>query len=245
MLVFRSCLFFLFQVISLAIWATLFLLIGPFLPLRKRYFFAMRWPAMMIWAARVILNIRYEVKGAENIPDGPVILLSKHESAWETFFYPSYFTTPLCFVFKRELLRIPFFGWGIALLKMVAIDRGDGNAAFNQILSQAKDVLFQGRRWMVFFPEGTRVLPGHHLRFKTGGTRLAVAVQCPVLPIAMNSGDLWPRQSFIKQPGVITVSIGPALLPEGEDASTLMAKVEAWIQDEMKQISPHRFSKGR
>jgi 1-acyl-sn-glycerol-3-phosphate acyltransferase len=244
MLLLRSCLFFAFQVVSLAVWATLFIALGPFLPLPLRYRLAMRWPAMMIWAARVMLGIRYQVKGAENIPDGPVILLSKHESAWETFFYPSYFTTPLCFVFKRELLWVPFFGWGIALLRMIAINRGDGNAAFNQILNQAKVVLHQERRWMVFFPEGTRVLPGHHLRFKTGGARLAVAANCPVLPIAMNSGDVWPRKSFIKKPGLITVSIGPVLLPDGEDASTLMAKVEAWIQDEMKIISPHRFSKG-
>lgn len=240
----RAVIFLLFQALSLAFWATLFLIVGPFLSYRPRYYLAMRWPAMMIWAARVILGIRYRVIGQENLPDGPAILLSKHESAWETFFYPSFLRRPLCFVFKQELLWVPFFGWGISLLRMIAINRSKGNEAFDQILAQSKKVLFEDQRWIVFFPEGTRVLPGHHRRFKTGGTRLAVAAGVPVIPIAMNSGDLWPRKSFIKKPGVITVSFGPPLLPENEDPSTLMAKVETWISQEMQRISPDRPRRG-
>lgn len=241
----RATAFLLFQIITLTVWATLFLIVGPFLPFRPRYRLAMRWPAMCIWAARTILGIRVRVLGAHHLPDGPAILLSKHESAWETLFYPSYFSTPLCFVFKRELQWIPFFGWGISLLKMIAIDRSKGSRALEQIEAKGRDVLYMQSRWMVFFPEGTRVRPGHHVRFKTGGTRLAVATNTPVIPIAMNSGDVWPRKSFLKKPGEITVSIGQPLLPDGEDPTTLMDKVENWIQKEMNTISPHRSHRGR
>lgn len=247
MLAARAVIFLVFQALSLMVWAILFVALGPFMPYSLRYRFAMRWPAMTIWAAKTILGIRYRVIGAENLPgpNEPAILLSKHESAWETLFYPSYFQRELCFVFKRELLWIPFFGWGIALLRMIAINRGRGDQAFAQILAKGRDKLGQEGRWMVFFPEGTRVLPGRHLRFKTGGTRLAVATNTPVIPIAMNSGDLWPRKSFIKKPGIITVSIGPALLPFGEDPNTLMAKVENWITTEMHRISPGRMPRGK
>jgi 1-acyl-sn-glycerol-3-phosphate acyltransferase len=244
MLALRALIFLVFQGLSLAVWSLLFISIGPFLPYRQRYRFAMRWPAMTIWAARVILGIRYQVIGAEHLPQGPAILLSKHESAWETLFYPSFFRRELCFVFKQELLWIPFFGWGIALLRMIAINRGRGDAAFAQIVKKGQKALHEDHRWMFFFPEGTRVAPGQKRRFKTGGTRLAIATQTPVVPIAMNSGDFWPRKSFIKKPGLITVSIGPALLPEHEDANTLMAKVEDWITKEMIKISPNRPSKG-
>ena len=242
--VIRAVIFLLFQTVSLAFWATLFLIVGPFLPYQPRYRLAMRWPAMMIWAARIILGIQYRVVGQEHLPNGPAILLSKHESAWETFFYPAFLRRSLCFVFKRELLWIPFFGWGISLLRMIAINRSKGGQALDQILTQSKKVLFQDQRWIVFFPEGTRVLPGHHRRYKTGGTRLAVAAGVQVIPIAMNSGDLWPRKSFIKKPGVITVSFGPPLLPENEDPTTLMAKVETWISQEMRRISPDRPWRG-
>ncbi len=240
----RATLFLVFQATSLIVWALLFTAIGPFLPFKKRYWFAMRWPAMNIWAAKIILGIRYRVIGLENLPSSPAVLLSKHESAWETMFYPCYFEHQLCFVLKRELLMLPFFGWSIAMLRMIAINRSKGSAAFTQVLTKGSKALLEEKRWVVFFPEGTRALPGRHIKFKTGGARLAVATDTPVVPIAMNSGDVWPRKSFIKKPGVITVSIGPPLLPDGEDATTLTAKVENWIQKEMCRISPNRPVKG-
>lgn len=240
----RASAFLLFQAISLAIWGLLFLIVGGFLPYTPRYRLAMKWSAMNIWAARVLLGIRYRVIGTENLPQGPAILLSKHESAWETLFYPAFFDRPLCFVLKRELLKIPFFGWALLLLRMIAIDRSKGQLAFEKMAAQTEDVLHRQGRWMVLFPEGTRVRPGHRVRFKTGGARLAIASQTPVVPIAVNSGDVWPRQSFVKKPGLITVSIGPALLPESQDPTTLMAKVETWINEEMQRISPARRPKG-
>jgi 1-acyl-sn-glycerol-3-phosphate acyltransferase len=236
----RASVFLVFQTISLIIWALLVIIVGLFLPFDLRYRLASQWPRMNIWAARVILGIRYRVIGMENLPDGPAILLSKHESAYETLLYPSIMPKSLCFVFKRELLWLPFFGWGIGLLRMIAIDRSRGSDAFEQIRLKAEDVMFRQGRWMVFFPEGTRVMPGRHVRFKTGGARLSVATGVPVIPIAMNSGDLWPRKSFIKKPGLITVSIGPPLLPAEEDATNLMHRVESWIQHEMKVLSPGR-----
>lgn len=240
----RAIFFLIFQGATLVVWALLFTLIGPWLPFKRRYWFAMRWSAMNIWAAKLILGIRYRVIGVENLPKSPAILLSKHESAWETMFYPYYFSHELCFVLKRELHFIPFFGWSIAMLRMIAIDRSQGGKAFAQVLRKGKKALQQDKRWVVFFPEGTRVLPGNSIKFKTGGARLAIASNVPVVPIAMNSGDVWPRKSFIKKPGLITVSIGPPLLPDGEDATTLTAKVEMWIQEEMRRISPDRLVKG-
>lgn len=244
MSIIRASIFLVFQILTLIVWALLFIAIGPWLPFKKAYWFAMRWSAMNIWAAKTLLGIRYQVIGLENLPKSPAILLSKHESAWETMFYPYYFEHQLCFVLKRELMWLPFFGWGLALLRMIAIDRTNGGEAFAQVVSKGAKALHEENRWIVFFPEGTRVLPGRHVRFKTGGARLAVATNSPVVPIAMNSGDLWPRKSFIKKPGIITVSIGPALLPEGEDATTLSAKAEMWIREEMRRISPHRSVKG-
>ena len=244
MLAVRATIFLLFQVLSLVVWALLFNIVGPFLPFKKRYWFAMRWSAMNIWAADMILGIRYQIVGLENLPSTPAILVSKHESAWETMFYPYYFSHQLCFVLKRELLWLPFFGWSAAMLRMIAINRSKGSEAFAQVLSKGKKALHQEQRWVVFFPEGTRVAPGQTIKFKTGGARLAVAANTPLVPIAMNSGDVWPRKSFIKKPGVITVSIGPPLLPDGEDATTLTARAENWIHQEMRRISPHRYVKG-
>jgi 1-acyl-sn-glycerol-3-phosphate acyltransferase len=244
MLALRASVFMLFQTLSLVFWALLFTAIGPLLPFRKRYWFGMRWSAMNIWAAKKVLGIRYQVIGAQNLPRSPVVFLSKHESAWETMFYPYYFPHELCFVLKRELLWLPFFGWSVAMLRMIAIDRGDGGTAFSQVLEKGTHALRHEKRPVVFFPEGTRVSPGRQLKFKTGGARLAIAAGVPVVPIAMNSGDVWPRKSFIKRPGLITVSIGKALLPDGEDATTLTAKAETWIQEEMRRISPHRLLKG-
>lgn len=239
MLALRSTLFLLFQIITVIPYALACLLWAP-LPLHWRYKFTAGWPALIIWAARWITGIRYRVIGAENLPDGPAILLSKHQSTWETFFYPAYMPRELCFVFKRELLFVPFFGWGIALLSMIHIDRRRGTDAFEHVVRQGSRKLAEGR-WIIMFPEGTRTPAGSQGKYKSGGARLAVRTGVPVVPIAVNSGECWPRKSFIKHPGLITVSIGKPIESAGKSTERLNTEVAAWIESEMRRLSPHLY----
>ena len=239
----RSVLFLAFQIVTVAPYALLCLLWAP-LPLHWRYRLTIGWPRMVIWAARTLLGIRHEVRGAQNLPDAPAILLSKHQSSWETLFYPTYMPRELCFVFKRELLYLPFFGWGIGLLDMVHIDRRKGNDAFEQVVRQGVRKLAQGR-WIIMFPEGTRTPVGSQGRYKSGGARLAIRTGVPVVPIAVNSGECWPRKAFLKRPGLITVSIGAPIPSEGKTPEQLSAEVERWIEAEMRRLSPHAYATAR
>lgn len=232
----RSLLFAVLVTIATVIWSVACLLSAP-LSYPYRYWWTSRWNVFVIWAARVICGIRYEIKGMENLPDGPAVLLSKHQSAWETIFYLCTMPRPLVFVFKKELLYIPFFGWGIALLRMIPIDRSRGRDAFAQVVEQGRKRLADGQ-WIIMFPEGTRIAVGKKGQYKGGGARLAIETRVPVVPIAMNSGECWPKNSFIKQPGLITVSIGKPIPSDGMDAATLIAKTEKWIESEMRVISP-------
>jgi len=195
---------------------------------------------MAIWGARVICGIRWQVKGEENLPDGAAVILSKHQSAWETLFFPAHMPRNVCFVYKKELHRVPFFGWGLALLRMIPIDRAKGRDAFEQVIKQGKQCMDDGR-WPLLFPEGTRVPPGKTARFKMGGALLASRTGAAVIPIAHNAGECWRRNAFIKRPGLITVSIGPAISSEGLTPEELNAKVQAWIEEEMRQLNPERY----
>ena len=156
----RSLLFAVLVALLTVVWAFVCMLAAP-LPYNRRYWVTSRWNATVIWLARVICGIRYQVLGAENLPDAPVILLSKHQSAWETIFYLIYMPRPLVFVFKKELMYIPFFGWGIALLRMIPIDRSKGKNAFNQVVTQGRKRLADGQ-WIIMFPEGTRIAVGEN-----------------------------------------------------------------------------------
>jgi 1-acyl-sn-glycerol-3-phosphate acyltransferase len=236
----RSLLFALAMAIATVIWVFVCLLAAP-LPYNKRYYVTSRWNVFVIWAARVLCGIRYEVKGTENLPDAPAILLSKHQSAWETIFYLCAMPRPLVYVFKKELTYIPFFGWGIALLRMIPIDRSNGKDAFAQVVMHGRRRLADGQ-WIIMFPEGTRIPVGKKGKYKGGGARLAVETNTAVVPIAMNAGECWPKNSFIKKPGLITVSIGKPISPEGLNAVELMQQVENWIESEMRVISPDVYS---
>ncbi len=235
----RSLLFSLFQLVTVIPVAFLSLLCAP-LPLSWRYKATITFPAMVIWAARVILGIRWRVVGAENLPDGPAILLSKHQSTWETMFLMAHMPREMVFVFKRELLFVPFFGWGIWLLDMIHIDRGRGTDAFESVVRQGERKLAEGR-WIIMFPEGTRTPVGSQGRYKSGGARLAVRTGTPVVPIAVNSGERWPKGSFHKTPGLITVSIGQPIETRGREPDEVNREVEAWIEGEMRRISPHVY----
>lgn len=239
MLAVRSVLFMLFQLVTVVPYALACLLMAP-LPLHLRYRFTIGWPRMVLWAARVLCGVRWQVRGSEHLPDGPAILLSKHQSTWETFFYPSYMPREVCFVFKRELLWIPFFGWGIALLRMIHIDRSQGRDAFESVVAQGTAKLAEGR-WIVMFPEGTRTPVGSQGRYKSGGARLAVRTGAPVVPVAVNAGECWPKKRFVLTPGLVTVSIGAPIPSDGREPDDLNAEVERWIESEMRRISPQSY----
>ncbi len=243
LLTLRAVIFLVFQFVTVVPMAIGCLLCAP-LPLSLRYRFTIQWPRMVIWGARVILGIRHQVQGAHNLPDAPAIILSKHQSTWETLFYPTFMPRELCYVFKRELLYIPFFGWGIWLLEMIHIDRGRGADAFEQVVQQGRARLAEGR-WLIMFPEGTRTGVGARGRYKSGGPRFAVRTGALVIPIAVNSGECWPRKAFLKHPGLITVSIGPPISPEGKTAEQLSREVEHWIEAEMRRMSPHAYAHER
>jgi len=160
-----------------------------------RYAFAQKWLTLSIDAARVLMGIRYQVQGQENLPVGetsPAILLVKHQSTYETFLMPAIMPHPLAYVFKKELLYVPFFGWSIGSLDMIHIDRSQRAKAFAKVVEQGQALLDRGV-WVIMFPEGTRIPRGESGSYKTGGTRLAIATGAPVIPIAVTSAKCWPR----------------------------------------------------
>jgi 1-acyl-sn-glycerol-3-phosphate acyltransferase len=212
------------------------------LPMPRRYWMIQGWTGFAVWAGRAVCGMRWEVKGRENFPDGPAVVLCKHQSAWETLFLTVLLPRPLCYVYKREIHLIPFFGWAIQTLDMIHINRSKGQDAFEQVVEQGSRRLAQGA-WIIMFPEGTRMAPGAAPRYKTGGARLAVRTGVPIVPIALNSGELWPRRAFVKLPGTITVSIGPPIPTQGLEPDEAGRRAQAWIEGEMHRIAPHRYPK--
>lgn len=212
------------------------------LPARTRHRIITSWAPLVMWFVWHLLGIRHRVIGRENIPAVPSVILSKHQSAWETMALQLIFP-PMCFVFKRELLKLPFFGWGLAQIRSIAIERGSGKDALTQVEEQGKARLSEGF-WVTVFPEGTRVAPGTTRRYKPGGAWLARHAGVPVVPVAHNAGDCWPRNAFVKRPGEITVSIGPPIDPTGLDVAEINARAEAWIEAEMRRLFPHHYKGG-
>jgi 1-acyl-sn-glycerol-3-phosphate acyltransferase len=192
------------------------------------------------------MGVRYEVQGMSNLPAGansPAILLVKHQSTYETFLMPVIMPHPLAYVFKKELLRVPFFGWAMGKLDMIHIDRSQRAQAFNKVVAQGRELLSRGV-WVIMFPEGTRIDRGERGVYKTGGTRLAVETGAPVIPIAVTSARCWPRKALIKRPGVVHVSIGEPIESHGQDPEALMRRVEEWIEAEMRRLDPEAYSQG-
>jgi 1-acyl-sn-glycerol-3-phosphate acyltransferase len=222
----RSCLFQVAFVLSTIIYATLGLLTFM-LPFERRYGFLTSWGHLNVWLCARICKLDYRVEGLKNIPDCPSVILASHQSTWETLAFNQFFP-PLAWVVKRELIWIPFFGWGLAMIQPIVINRGAGQRASQQLLEQGSARLKDGR-WILIFPQGTRVLPGQQRRYKLGGVLLARENGVPVIPVAHNAGDFWPRRQFVKYPGTITVSIGPAIDSRGKSSGAINAEVKGWI----------------
>jgi len=243
MLLIRSILHMAWLVITVIPWGLTLVLISLWVRRTTLWWFAVNWFRLVIWGTRVFLGVRVRVTGMEHLPVGattPAILLSKHQSTLETLLIPTLMPHPLAFVFKRELLRIPFFGWSMARLDMIHIDRESRALAMKHVIEQGKRRLAQGT-WVIMFPEGTRIARGQTGTYQTAGTRLAVETGAPVVPIAVSSGKCWPRQGFIKYPGVVDVSIGPAIASVGREPKELMREVQAWIEAEMRRIDPEAY----
>lgn len=228
---------------SLAFAAALLLLTPPYslfalatfaLPAHTRFRLISGWSRAVIFLARVLVGIRYRVEGLEHLPAAPAIILSKHQSAWETLAFQVIFP-PQVLVLKRELLWIPFFGWGLALMSPISIDRSRGTSALKRMLEQGKRRLSQGF-WIAIFPEGTRVAPGERGEYRIGGAWLAVRTGAPVVPVAHNAGLFWRRNAFIKHPGTVTVLIGKPIASTGLTPEALNAQVEEWIEDRMQAL---------
>ena len=190
--------------------------------------------------ARLSVGIRWEVEGQENVPSHPVVLMAKHQSAWETLFMEARFP-PQCWIVKRELLWLPFVGWGLMAVRCIAIDRSSGQSAREQIVAQGRERIAAGM-WISIFPEGTRVAPGKAGRYGIGGALLATRTGTPILPIAHDAGEYWPRYAFRKRPGTVKVVIGPPIPTAGRDAISVNAEVQSWIESQMRRISPHRYA---
>lgn len=233
MLFLRSFIYALCMWLSTLVFAPLSVLTWP-LPLAARYRFITQWARFNLWTLRWLCGLRYRVEGAEHIPPGPAIVFCKHQSAWETLALQRVFPHQI-WLLKRELLWVPLFGWGLAMLDPIAIDRKAGRKAVTQLVEQGTRHLRAGR-WVVIFPEGTRVAPGETGRYGIGGAALAQSSGYPVVPVAHNAGEFWPRRGFIKRPGTITMAIGPLITSDGKTAEQIRDEARDWIEARMREI---------
>jgi len=232
MIYLRSFLFLSVMIVSIPIYAPV-VFVSYLFPYPRRYVIIRQWARFIIWWLKITCNINYVVHGRENLPATPAIIFSKHQSAWETIALQLIIIPPLTFVLKRELLWIPIYGWCLAALEPIALNRGAGRSALKSLIRQGKERIAQ-QRWIIIFPEGTRVAPGEKGRYAIGGALLAEQTAVPVIPIAHNAGNYWPRRSFVKLPGTIQVVIGPAIPTLGRSAQEINHDAEKWIEETMK-----------
>lgn len=241
----RSLLVFVWIVLSVIPAGLLLLILSLFVNERRLWWWiAVPWLRGVIAVARHVGGVDYRVHGEENLPTADdmrrVVLCAKHQSTWETFFFPSMTPHPLAYVFKQELLRIPVFGWALGRLGMVHIDRSRRSEAWTRVARQGRKLMDEGK-WVIMFPEGTRTERGSKGNYKSGATRLAVATGAWVIPIAVTSGRCWPRRTFSFLPGVIDVSIGTPVPTSDREPGELMDEVERWIEAEMRRLDPEAY----
>jgi 1-acyl-sn-glycerol-3-phosphate acyltransferase len=227
----RSALFLLWMLVTLVPVATAVVLASFFIKGTPLYWMCVFWLRLVIWGARAICGVRHRVQGMDNLPTAQeglraVLLASKHQSTWETFAYPVLMSHPLSYVFKKELLLIPFFGWAMGKLDMVHIDRSKRTEAWNKVAEQGRQFMAQGN-WIIMFPEGTRSARGQQGQYKSGAARLAIVTGTP---------------SFLLRLGVIDISIGQPIAVEGRKPDELMLEVERWIEAEMRRIDPQAYA---
>ena len=239
----RSIIHMLWMAVTVVPWAIGVLIFSMFGSSTRVYWLCAGWLRLAVTGGTVILGIQNRVTGMENLPStelGSCVLLVKHQSTWETFSMVTLMPHPLAFVFKKELLYVPFFGWAMSRMDMIHIDRSQRAQAFNKVVAQGKRLMAQGV-WVIMFPEGTRIPRGQQGVYKSGGTRLAIDTGAPVIPVAVTSAKCWPRKAFIKKPGIVDISIGKPIPSAGRQPDELMREVEAWIELEMRRLDPQAY----
>jgi len=239
----RSIIHMLWMAITVMPWALVVLIFSLFGSSTQVYWLCAGWLRLAVTGGTMILGIQNRVTGMENLPDtelGSCVLLVKHQSTWETFSMVTLMPHPLAFVFKKELLYVPFFGWAMSRMDMIHIDRSQRTQAFNKVVEQGKRLMAQGV-WVIMFPEGTRIARGQKGVYKSGGTRLAIETGAPVIPVAVTSAKCWPRKAFVKKPGIVDISIGKPISSAGRKPDELMREVEAWIEAEMRRLDPDAY----
>ena len=242
----RSLLVFSWIVLTVIPMGLLLIVLSIFVNDRKLWWWiAVPWLRGVIGAARLVGGVDYRIHGEDHLPAADdmrrVVLCPKHQSTWETFFFPAMASHPVSYVLKRELLSIPIFGWCLSRLRMVSIDRSKRSEAWAKV-AEGGQVLMDEGKWIIMFPEGTRTERGSKGAYKTGATRLAIATGAYVIPIAVTSGRCWPRRSFWFLPGVIDVSIGEPVPSDGREQGELMEEVERWIEAEMRRLDPEAYA---
>ena len=241
----RSTVFVLYLIVTVVPWAIVVLLASIFVRGNRIYWLCAGWLRVAIAGARLICGVQYRVQGMDRLPTAQqeraaVLLACKHQSTWEAFALPTIMSHPLAYVFKRELLYVPFFGWAMSRMDMVHIDRSRRAEAWSKVLKQGKALMERGI-WVIMFPEGTRTERGEQGEYKTGASRLAIACGTPIVPIAVSSAKCWPRKSWLLRPGVIDVSIGHPIPSVGRQPAELMREVEVWIEAEMRRLDPDAY----
>ena len=239
----RSIVHMLWMALTVIPWALAVLIFSLFGSSTQIYWLCAGWLRLAVNGGTFILGIKNRVTGMENLPTGELsaaVLLVKHQSTWETFSMVALMPRPLAFVFKRELLYVPFFGWAMSRMDMIHIDRSQRAQAFNKVVIQGKRLMSKGT-WVIMFPEGTRTARGQKGVYKAGGTRLAIEAGVPVIPVAVTSAKCWPRKAFIKTPGTVDISIGKPIDSTGRKPEELMREVEAWIEAEMHRLDPEAY----
>ena len=233
MLFLRSLLFYIGQIISTILIAPVGLIAFP-LDFKKRYYLITRWAVFNLWWLKICCNVTYEILGKENIPKKPCIVMCKHQSAFETLALQRIFI-PQVWILKKELLQIPIYGWGLASMQPIAINRDSSIKSFKQIADQGCERLEKGY-WVIIFPEGTRVAPNKKKKYLPGGGMLAEKSGARIVPVAHNAGRLWPRNSMIKKPGLITIKIGPVMESKNKTAKEITNNVENWIEKTVGEL---------
>jgi 1-acyl-sn-glycerol-3-phosphate acyltransferase len=231
---FRSLLFTTYMMASACVFGAVMAL-GFWLPYPAQFAIARTWARILLWVLERLCGLKYVVEGRERIPSGNHIVMSNHTSAWETVAQFLIFP-PQVWVLKRELLWIPFVGWGLKLLRPIAINRGEGHRAVNQVVDQGKARLADGL-WIIIFPEGTRVVAGETRRFGVSGAMLAVASGRSLVPLSHNAGTFWARRGFLKKPGTIRVVIGEPIAPAGKNPRELNEEVKQAIEAGLARIA--------
>jgi 1-acyl-sn-glycerol-3-phosphate acyltransferase len=236
MILLRSLLYFFAMVLSVLVYGVAIVVPGWFLPAGYADGLASRWGRLNLWLQRVICGLEVNVVGLENLPvAGPCIVMSKHQSAWETIALRGLLRPDQSWVLKRELTRIPIFGWGLRLAQAIPIDRSAGRRAVLTLVEEGIARLQQGR-CVIIFPEGTRTAPGERRKYGLGGAVLAQRSGVPVVPVAHNAGVFWRRRGVKKYPGIIQLRVGPPIPSVGKKAAAIMADVEAWIESTQLEL---------